>query len=1336
MVYIEPTLHVHSTLAAAKEFFDTFGPYSSWADKSVLGISEVAQGNRNLIIGEPGVGKTLLLGKVQEYLRQRNVSTRLIVLKDDTALASIDGFVSSTAPTQKALLLDGLDEVRGNLFPSILKKIEDVSRSQPDISLFVSSRSVFVNKHEGSFPEYRFVSISPFTRSQVRNYLIEAGHRTSDIDTFLDRVMSFNRSTLVIQIPRYLFLLNDYLVKNDIASVKEVFRNQLFEYFIYSKLELEDERLNTSKRAITKRLLEKLALTMELYQTNTISKDEFITFLDDLQSDLKLAALAQIDLDTLFDKSLLKDNRDSIEFENTEFQEYLAAKEITRFPDPRLAAFAFAVEPNINDLHPSWFNTLTFLVEMHPELLEPLVEFSGIRGEKVIDEAFVSFLSRINTNKVAAGLKKRLFKDLLNYHQRRLQWLPESSAPSVSDLFDISEENLLQSEVSRARSETGSKRFIPLGNISLIVGELLKSGANVDREFWRKELLEFASDQNDNGVLQRRALFALTNLKDPSVIAELSPNLMRSDESVRRAFLQVCIAIDPESPISLGYFFEATRGGDIEGRYGLYALQSASALKRFLSTFNTDDDFRTAFLEMTSVFKDQDGVIVDNISKVLDDDLTVLCEEAIAVSLEHDVAHYAVRSAFIVGLGKMLKRKTPGFFARIIDRIRRKRQGAGFFFAIDFIAAILDRPDVAPLIAAMTAAGEQQSAFGVMQRVRSSGRSGAEEIFADGKANLPLQYKMWESSAQAAEETPAVAFESRILDEFRRYLEPAPKQYNPAVFGYYLQYEQTLKPLVSQQDKQRLERLLKGSVLNSIDPGDYDLTVTGEQGGHTTSYVVSSHISVFGSALLVAYRLVLDVGEFRQRIINYIPFAYSDHLQAILKLCPNITTAELGKVISIYSERKSDLWRHQPGNLVYTAEQYHVVAAAPVLKVLARESALAVDVRVRALKVAESLVPDREFLRQAFSAFSASTNAGDATVADTATELLISAYSDPDAIRRRLRAVIERAVPFVTPAGAHAVSSLEEEITGGGGFAGPLGKVRTRGFEDDYLKLLDHAMQLWSKGKPFYQYASYLWNIVYAYFDNLKECGSYEPLNALERKITSLRNAEGSNWLAAKMIQLRRIYLGFLGRPQNIGEAIRQYNQGRNHDNKKIVNSGDLAYQLQEVISTDLTRWIQAEGAYDLLLTGKVYKARVQQYEKLVQKTLKSQLENILLKRGFQVEVLREPQLLDEKRIDLLVRYGFTGPIVIEVKLTSHTDMQTSRPERSTSYASMKRYMDGYGASHGFFLVIDNKATKNLQRITEAFQCIPNVWVKVFDYRNRRNKRRGTRRARRRQRHR
>ncbi|HEV3481800.1 MAG TPA: hypothetical protein VGR97_05660 [Candidatus Acidoferrales bacterium] len=1105
------------------------------------------------------------------------------------------------------------------------------------------------------------------------------------------------------------------MANKQLTSVREVSRNEIFEHFIYEKLNLEDTRLNVGNRAITKRLLEKLALTMEIYQANAISKDELITFFDELQSDLKLAALTQLDLQMLFDKSLLKDNIDAIEFENTEFQEYLAAKEITRFPDPRLAAFTFAVEPNISEIHPTWFNALTFLVDMHPDLIEQLIEFSGIRTDKVIDEGFVTFLSRIDPNRMKDGLKSTLFQDMFAYYNRVLQWMPVKLASSLAGVYNSSLETLLKSGVTNSEKEVDQRRYIPLGNVAMIVGHLLDAGAPLDRGYWRNELLGFAADDNDNGVLQRYSLFALGKLRDPTVLGELPSTLMDSDELIVRALLTLCTEVAPESPVSIRYFFEATRRGEIHGRYGLYVLKSEGALKAFLQTLSTDEVFRKAFLDKSAIFKDQDRVIAEHIEAVCDQEIIELSKKALVRSFHFDSAHDAERSAFILGLGELLKRKIREFFPTIIEEVRESQIPSGFFFTRPLFAALVELGDVSQYLSAMISAGEQIAAFGVMQTIKFSHKPDAEGIFRAGRAMLSDQYEAWDK--HRVEDTQKVSQQHRILAEFEMYLEPAPKQFSTAVFDFYLEHIKELDPVISESDRIRLAELIMGSVLNKIDPANYDLTATNKESGPVTSYTVSTNIQLFGDALRVAERLSVNVSQFRQRVVNYIPFAYSDHLNAIFKLIPDISGSEMAPVIETYKQHKSDLWRHMPGNLIDAVERYRIVDALPILKAFVKESTFPAFVRQRALTVADSLEADEAFLREVATVFENSPDPNEVTIAGTAVDLLITGHADPSAIRKKLETIVERAAPFTPTPGGHFVSPLEDEITLGKSFAAPLMKLRTRGFEQDYVKLLDSAALLWGKGKNFYAYATYLWDIVYAYFDNLKEHGSYEPLRALEAKLSTIRDKDGSNWLLTRMAQLRRSYLAYLGKPQNIAEAIRQYNHARQHDNKKILNSEDLHFQLKDVIERELTRWIEAEGAYDLLLTGKVYRNKVQQYEKLVQKTLKSQLENILLKRGFQIEVLRESQLLDDKRTDLLVRYGFAGPIVIEVKLSSNSDMKMSEPEQSASFLSMKQYMRGFGASHGIFLIIDNEGVNNLQRIQDAFTQIPSVWVKIFDYR-------------------
>ena len=84
-------------------------------------------------------------------------------------------------------------------------------------------------------------------------------------------------------------------------------------------------------------------------------------------------------------------------------------------------------------------------------------------------------------------------------------------------------------------------------------------------------------------------------------------------------------------------------------------------------------------------------------------------------------------------------------------------------------------------------------------------------------------------------------------------------------------------------------------------------------------------------------------------------------------------------------------------------------------------------------------------------------------------------------------------------------------------------------------------------------------------------------------------------------------------------------------------------------------------------------------------------------------------------RTDFLVRYGFAGPVVMEVKLTSHSDAKARDVTTTKSYRSMARYMEGYGASQGLLIAIANEEPARLERLAQAFRQIPNVGAVTFD---------------------
>jgi len=1314
-MYIDPIIKIHSTFDEAKEFYNQYGNNGllsefMFGEDSIITVEDLSKGNRNLVVGEPGVGKTELLNRIKDHLNKNKFSTALISLRNSSSLEDIDKFIGTKSEIPKVLLLDALDEVKSNTFPDVLEKIEKISSLYPDLQIYISARWVFIRRYSTFFSRFRFITISPFTKIQVRKYLLQAGQSDEDINALLDRIMPFGHNNIVVQIPRYLFYLNAFIKQKGIKSVTEISRNELFEYFIYSKLEGET-KLTTEKRLITKRVLEKLALAMEIYQTNFITQDELMTFFDELKSDLKLAALSQIDLQIFYDNSLLKvsiEGLGKIEFDNTEFQEYLAAKEITRFADPRRAAFAFAVDLEAKSIFPTWFNTLTFLVDMQPDILGQLVEFADIRGTifKPVDEGFLSFLSKLNPNNFSIELRRVLFKDLLAYHQRTLQWLTGELTASLPGFFDSTIEEELKEWILKAEAEVGARRFVLLGNVVYIVAYLLKSKVALDKVYWRNKLISFVSDENDNGVLQRHALLALSEFEDPTTINDV-PNLLDKEELISREFISFCARVDPDHPKSLEYFFEATRRDDLHGRFGLFAITKHQSIKRFLEVFNNDDSFRQEFLDDTSIFKERDSILAVHIDKIFDEEIKELCKQAIVKSTDFHFSRNVGSSSFILGIWRILKEKDDGFIVDIIDRIYGSKQGrSGLYFTVGLFSSLIEKEDVKSFLEKMISINERDVAFSVMLKIKFSDRKLANEIFEEGRVFLPDQYSAWENSPPVEE---PFNYKKEIFDEFKILLGTKSEEFNYGLFEFYIQNKNELEPL-SDENKSRLDFLTKKAL--EFDPGKSVLNTTHNADGSST-FTTDRRVFLFGDALNVASQIGLDVSSFKQNVINFIPFAFDEQLEVVFSLVKEIKADEIKNVIQVYSSHSSDLWYHRPLNFIDIVEKFHIVNSVTILKSFVTEEKLDRYARERSLIVASSLIYDKDFLYTIFNLYKDSSNGNEKYLANIANGLLISSGGDASAVKWRLSQIIEKAQAFVQPRGVHSVDELENELLHKT-FAKPLMDCNAPGFENDYFGLLDQAVDIWGRGSQFHKYAGYIWDIVFSYFDNLKIGRTYKPLQLLEKKISNIKDKEGVNWLALRLMHLRRSYLSFVGKPQNISEAIIIYNNAISYNNKKILNSDDLFNQLVDILENDLKTWIEGEGAYDFIVGEKIFDKKKQGYEDLVQKTLKTQVGYMLLKRGFEANIGREEQLYDGKRVDFLVRYGFAGPVVVEVKLTTNTDIKCVDIGNSPSYLSMKRYMDGYGASHGIFLVIDNAGASNLAQIKEVFETIPNVVVKSF----------------------
>ena len=164
-MYITPHTTIHTTFADIQNFFKD-GPGLYWRENEPLTAAELTRAPRNLIVGEPGIGKTLLLEQIRNELTALGHPADFLRLKDETVLAQALAFAEAANGGAAVLLLDALDEVGTHRLPDVLRALDDLSSKYPAVTLCVSSRWVFINRYADSFHRYRFITISPFTYDQ------------------------------------------------------------------------------------------------------------------------------------------------------------------------------------------------------------------------------------------------------------------------------------------------------------------------------------------------------------------------------------------------------------------------------------------------------------------------------------------------------------------------------------------------------------------------------------------------------------------------------------------------------------------------------------------------------------------------------------------------------------------------------------------------------------------------------------------------------------------------------------------------------------------------------------------------------------------------------------------------------------------------------------------------------------------------------------------------------------------------------------------------------------------------------------------------------------------
>ena len=352
---------------------------------------------------------------------------------------------------------------------------------------------------------------------------------------------------------------------------------------------------------------------------------------------------------------------------------------------------------------------------------------------------------------------------------------------------------------------------------------------------------------------------------------------------------------------------------------------------------------------------------------------------------------------------------------------------------------------------------------------------------------------------------------------------------NLDIFKFIYNYRHEHEDLISNK-KDKIITVLR-DLLNKTDPKTFKVNFT-DKSNKSSSYTITVMAHYYGDLLRVAKLYIPDeISNYKQNIINFIPYAYSDDQQAILDLVKTITDEELAWVNSVFLDKQNNARYLITSGYLYLVSEFKsinkdLMSPVPVLKDLTLDDDISVYDRRTALENLQSfhLKTDNDYYTYLKKIFEEKVSISEQRqLIEEVNSQLISIYMDKDAINWTFNELTSRA--FTSQRNKEGMSSSwvtdeMEELTSLR-FARSLTTVKDTSFQQNFLKLLIFSFELLQQDYDgYYQYANYLQRIVITYAKN----NGLETLDEIISWTKEKKDFKGANWLL-KELQLNKLSL-------------------------------------------------------------------------------------------------------------------------------------------------------------------------------------------------------------------
>lgn len=398
-----PPLHL------PRRIFRKDGADNGWHVGSTEGcnlLNELDHHPLIVLLGDAGMGKSDELKWICHDLKDSEhyhpIYRQLNTYNASKAYLDDIPHINQEVEGKIVLVLDGLDETDIQLAKAAIEKF---CNKHPQAKIIVSCRS---NAYADTLSDFEAYFLDKLGYLEIHGYVNQKlGDASETFFEYWNKKYAWNQNQL-IDIPFFLVRICEFVQENNNRPPESL--GEMFEYLIDKCLDLRLKNISRfgtgnyeSLRLSCKKYLEKLAFVMECRGNNIISEAEFTALIPN--TDEQEILLAQ--------SSLIEPQGADWRFTHNNFQEYLAAKALSRAKSFKAIKIVLAAKPDFQRLKWTWVNALSFLLGLwdnngkyKKQLLEWLIKDDL--------DPLIKICS-FERDKVSPDCRERIFKHVFEY---------------------------------------------------------------------------------------------------------------------------------------------------------------------------------------------------------------------------------------------------------------------------------------------------------------------------------------------------------------------------------------------------------------------------------------------------------------------------------------------------------------------------------------------------------------------------------------------------------------------------------------------------------------------------------------------------------------------------------------------------------------------------------------------------------------------------------------------------------------------------------------------------------------------------------------------------------